>query len=63
MLVVLFVAILLRMRIEINRMEFEEWAKVTTSMVSIFIKQSHIISLVTEKHYQPKKENIISLVT
>ena len=53
----------MRVRIEINRMEFEEWANVTTSMVSIFIKQSHIISLVTEKHYQPKKENIITLVT
>ena len=44
-------------------MEFEEWANVTTNMVSIFIKQSHIISLVTEEYYQPKKENIISLVT
>ena len=55
---VLIVAILLRMRIEINRMEFEEWAKVTTSMVSIFIKQSHIISLVTEEYYQAKKRNM-----
>ena len=36
-------------------MEFEEWANVTTSMVSMFIKQSHIISL------KIKQSNIISL--
>ena len=41
-------------------MEFEEWANVTTSMVSMFIKQSHIISLKREIK-PPEKRNMDNL--